>query len=102
LKRRDDATYLLSTVQYQNGIFKVFKIVAYRHLKDVLAAPRPQQSWKPKIAEIPPRDKKEPRRTLPRSMQKPPNQAPPRTKETPAKTAFELAFERAITGRGDA
>jgi hypothetical protein len=38
LKRRDDATFLLSTVQPQGGSFKVFNLVAYRYLSDAVAA----------------------------------------------------------------
>ena len=47
LKRKDDSTFILSTVQYQNGAFKVFKLIAYRHLTDAIAAGRPSRPAPP-------------------------------------------------------
>jgi len=101
LKRRDDSTYLLSTVQYQGGAFKVFKLIAYRHLRDALAAGKQVRRPQPGKQPSSPKAKSEPRRAMPRSMQKPPNQPPPRPKEAPTKTALQLAFERAKGAQGE-
>lgn len=99
LKRRDDATFLLSTVQYQAGSFKVFKVVAFRHLRDALAEGRPRQQTRA----VPPSQPSKPRRAMPRSMQPPPSQSRPDPLDSRPKTALQLAFERAKGARsGDA
>lgn len=99
LKGKDKSTFLLSTVQCQDGSFKVFKLIAYRHLADAIAAGRPPR---PAPRQNPPRVKTEPRKALPRSMQTPPNLPPPQPRDVPTMTALQLAFARAkVASRGD-
>ena len=95
LKRRDESTFLLSTVQFQSGVFKVFKLIAYRRLKDAIAASK-QTSAKP--TPIPPLPRAQPRRTSTKSIQPRPNPPSRHPKEPIVKTALQLAFERAQTG----
>ncbi len=99
LKRRDDATFLISTVQHQSGAFKVFKVIAYRHLKDALEAGRPNCH----AQQAPAKPQPDRHRALPRSQLSLPNQRSRRQEDAPPKTALQLAFERARgAGRSDA
>ena len=101
LRRRDADSFLLSSVQYQDGALKVIKLIAYRHLKDALAVPgalRPAPLSKPPVTRgVPvvkltkPRRERKFKKREPHGSQ---NTNPVRQTST-EKTAMQLAFERA-------
>jgi hypothetical protein len=91
MKRRDDSTYLLSTVQIQGGTSKPVELVAYRHLADALFA-SPIRAARA----IPPRRfKKISGKPKQKGRARAINQANSSNSATP-ETTIELAFQRAI------
>lgn len=96
IKRRDEATYFVSTVLSAGDTVMARDIIGYRHLKDASAA-RPRSRPVMAVAAVAvPKPKAVPLRTLPRAMQTPPN-LPVTSPKTQLKTALQLAFEKAIT-----
>lgn len=96
LKRRDESSYFLSTVQYQAGTFRVVEMIAYRHMASAVAAAKllqlqpPPLTVKPASNPIPPRAPQ----PKPKRQKTSPNDVPPMT-------TLQIAFERAKTrGRG--
>ncbi|MCP5233811.1 MAG: hypothetical protein H6948_17355 [Zoogloeaceae bacterium] len=96
LKRIDADTYVLATVQPLGGTFKVFKVRAYRHLRDAIEATKVRRPPTSSAVSVQPKAGK---RALPRAMLSPPNQPAARSAQERSATALELAFKRAQAGR---
>lgn len=99
LKKQSESTYLLSTVQYQSGAFKVYKVIAFRHLKDAIAAGKLElQAALTKPNAPSPGDRHGPAK--PTAVGKPTKKRLQRIEGAQSRTAMELAFEKANMSLG--
>lgn len=93
LKRRDDSSFFVSTMQPDGTGVRAREFIGYRHLKDAIAA-KPLNRSLFVVAPAAPKQQRVPKRTLPRAAQTPPNLPVPAPK-LQTKTALQLAFEKA-------